>query len=152
MADWGLRFKELAQHISGWSKDKSTKVGAVIVDDDRNPLAIGYNGFPRKCRDDVEERYERPLKYKWTEHAERNAVYNAARHGVSLEGCSMYIATLSDGFSLPCADCARAIIQSGIQTVFLQSLELPERWKESGQVALDMLKESGVNIIDVGQK
>jgi dCMP deaminase len=139
MADWGLRFKELALHVASWSKDKSTKVGAIIVDDDRNPLAIGYNGFPRKCRDDVEERYERPLKYKWTEHAERNAIYTAARNGVRIEGATMYL------FWFPCVDCARGIIQSGIREIYCDEPNFQdERWGEDFKISDQMFKEAGI--------
>ncbi len=139
MADWGLRFKELAQHVAGWSKDKSTKVGAIIVDDDRNPLSIGYNGFPRKCRDDIPERYERPLKYKWTEHAERNAIYTAARNGVRTEGSTLYM------FWFPCVDCARAIIQCGIATVYCDRPNFEdERWGEDFKISDQMFKEAGI--------
>ena len=106
--DWDERFMQLALHIAGWSKDRSTKVGAVIVGDDHILRAIGYNGFPRGVDDEAEDRHERPLKYRWTEHAERNAIYNAARIGVSLDDCTMYVAWF------PCMDCARAIVQAGI--------------------------------------
>lgn len=101
----------MAEYVSTKSKDKSTKVGAVIVGPNNEVLSVGWNGFPRGVNDDVEERHERPAKYEWTEHGERNAIYNAARHGIRLDGTTLY--TTHD----PCADCARAIVQSGIRHV-----------------------------------
>ena len=61
--DWKERFIELAKHVAGWSKDKSTGVGAIIVDDDKRVVSMGYNGFPAGCDDEVESRHERPAKY-----------------------------------------------------------------------------------------
>jgi dCMP deaminase len=114
MNHWDKKFMELAIHVSSWSKDRSTKVGAVIVDEhSKSVLAMGYNGFPRGCDDDQDCRHERPAKYLWTEHAERNAIYNAARNGVRLDGATIYIPLCS------CVDCTRAIIQSGIKRVVI---------------------------------
>ena len=108
MLNWHTRYMNLAAHISFWSKDPETQVGAVIVSSDNRIVSVGYNGFPRKVWDnitDVPERYGLPEKYLWTEHAERNAIYNAR---TNLEGCTIY-STL-----YPCMDCARGIVQSGI--------------------------------------
>lgn len=139
---WDNRFLELASHISLWSKDDSTKVGAVIVDDVRNVRSTGYNGFVRNISDDVPERSVRPQKYFWAEHAERNAIYAAARHGLSVDGCTLYC-TRS-----PCADCARAIIQSGIKrVVYPHGADAPTPGlNETFVVALEMLKEAGVKV------
>src|SRR5438093_7701851 len=104
-AKWDARFMRLAQHIGEWSKDPSRGVGCVIVGPDNDVLVTGYNGFPRGVNDEVEARYERPLKYLWTEHAERNAIYNAARRGIPLANARMYLPWY------PCVDCARAIVQ-----------------------------------------
>lgn len=98
------------------SKDPSTKVGAVIVGNDDEVISLGYNGFPRKVHDLDKARYQRPIKYSWIEHAERNAIYNAARIGVSCRGARMYIPFH------PCSDCARAIIQSGIKELILHKI------------------------------
>ena len=106
--DWNKRFVELSIYISNWSKDRSNGVGAIIADSDNRILSIGYNGFPSGCDDDDEEKHLRPAKYLYTEHAERNAIYSAARNGVKLDGCIIYLSWF------PCADCARAIIQCGI--------------------------------------
>lgn len=111
MTDWNVRFVDLARLVGSWSKDRSRKVGAVIAGFNREILSVGYNGFPRGVNDDVEERHQRPAKYLWTEHAERNAIYNAARRGVELEGATIYLPWY------PCMDCARAIVQVGISDV-----------------------------------
>ena len=73
------RFMNLA-YVAEWSKDRSTKVGCVVIGPDREVRSMGYNGFPRGINDEIERRHARPDKY--TEHAERNAIYNAARVGV----------------------------------------------------------------------
>lgn len=140
-------YMKLAVYISSNSRDRSTKVGAVIVKED-SVISSGYNEFPRRIDDDRPERYERPQKYLFTEHAERNAIYNAARMGISLDGSSIYIST---GFS--CANCARAIIQSGIWRVYINGEDFllngekwVSRWKEEMDAGIAMMTESGVSI------
>ena len=124
------------------SKDPSTKVGAVIVGKNNEVVSTGFNGFPRGFKDkDVPERYERPLKYDLTEHAERNAIYNAARIGSRLDECKIYVNSLP-----PCTDCARGIIQSGIKEVVIVDKDIPERWRNNCAEAINMLEECGVNI------
>jgi len=138
MNSWDKKFKGLAEHVAQWSKDRSVKVGAVIADTRNTVVSIGYNGFPRGVDDDVEERHERPAKYKWTEHAERNAIYNA---GQSLVGCSMYLTWF------PCADCARAIAQSGINTLVCNEPDLNDpTWGEDFKIVLEMFCETGVTV------
>jgi dCMP deaminase len=106
---WYRRFAKLAKEVGSWSKDDSTKVGAVVIGPvNREIRTVGYNGFPRKFDDSIVEYKERPLKYFYTEHAERNAIYNATRIGVSLDDCWMF------STHFPCPDCTRGIIQSGI--------------------------------------
>ena len=102
---WDARFIRLSREIASWSKDRSTQVGAVIVAEDKTPSSYGYNGFPREVDDDAADRHERPDKYDWTEHAERNAIYNATRTGQTLMKNTIYVT------HIPCPDCARAIIQ-----------------------------------------
>ncbi|MBN1325210.1 MAG: dCMP deaminase family protein [Alphaproteobacteria bacterium] len=141
---WNLRFLELARHISTWSKDDSTKVGCVIIGPDKEIRSTGYNGLPRGVDDSNPERIERPIKYSFFEHAERNAIYNATLCGTSLRNCSLYVTVM------PCADCARAIIQSGIKEVFFcipdQGSEKAKLagWRESIKYSLEMFDESGV--------
>lgn len=135
------RFMKLAEHIATWSKDTSTKCGAVIIDPDNRVISTGYNGFPINADDGIKSRYERPQKYLYTEHAERNAIYSAAKIGVSTNNCSMFI------MWFPCADCARAIIQSGISTLVCFKPEPNYKWDEHFKVAEELLKECGVNIV-----
>lgn len=106
--NWDKRFLELADHVASWSKDPSTKVGAVIVNADKQVLSLGYNGFPRGVFD-VQTRYDdRPTKHLYVAHAERNALDNAF---TDVRGATLY-ATLC-----PCNECAKSIIQRGIKRV-----------------------------------
>lgn len=140
-AKWDERFIAMARHASEWSKDRSTKVGAVIVGPSLNVLSTGYNGFPRGVDDAVEARHQRPVKYAWTEHAERNAIYNAARHGVKLEGATLYSTWY------PCCDCARAAVQSGIVTLVTPAPDFDhERWGEQFKIVREMLTEVGLEV------
>jgi len=137
--DWDQRFLALTDYIAGWSKDRSTGVAAVIVDSDKRFVGMGYNGFPAGFDDDVDSRHERPVKYQYTEHAERNAIYTAARNGASVEGCTMYLGWF------PCSDCARAIIQSGISKLVCcePDFETP-KWGPDFRISHEMLTECGV--------
>lgn len=138
---WDTRWLELADQVATWSKDRSTKVGCVIVGAANQILTQGYNGFPRGVNDDVDERHERPEKYLWTEHAERNAIYNAARSGIILQGATMYLPWY------PCADCARAIIQAGITTLVATVPDKSYRgWGPDFEVAEIMLEEAGIEV------
>lgn len=145
---WNKRFMELAFLVASWSKDPSTKTGAVIVGPDKEIRSTGYNGPVRGVNDDVKERLERPTKYDFFEHAERNALYNACLTGVSVKGCTMFAT------HTPCVDCARAIIQSGIQTVITNHLVIDEKtpqntWRDKISVSAQMFKEAGVEYIEL---
>jgi dCMP deaminase len=131
---------QLARKVAESSRD-TTKVGCVIVSDDMSELlATGFNDLPYGVSDAVERR-ARPAKYKWTEHAERNAIYSAARLGVSLRGAVMVLPWF------PCTDCARAIIQSGIRRLIANQPDLNDpRWGEDFGIALTMFAESGVTV------
>jgi dCMP deaminase len=109
--NWDKKFQDVTKLVASWSKDRSTKCGTVIVGRNNEILSTGYNGFPVGVNDDIESRHDRPEKYFYTEHGERNAIYHAARNGHSLENSILY----TNWF--PCSDCARAIIQSGINEV-----------------------------------
>ena len=86
---WDRRFLELAEHISTWSKDPSTKVGCVVVGEDREIRSTGFNGFPRGIEDDAERLEDREQKYPLICHAEENAIMHAARTGKSAQQASM---------------------------------------------------------------
>lgn len=141
---WEKRMFRLVQNeIKEWSKDRKSKMGAVLITPDRIPLSWGYNGFPRKVNDDVDERHERPAKYKYTEHAERNVIYNCARKGIKTEGAYIFTAFA------PCSDCARGIINSGIVKVFIPKnakIDNASKWAEDWKYAKEMLDEAEVEI------
>jgi dCMP deaminase len=136
--NWDKRFLDLAEHVSSWSKDPSTKVGAVIVNQDKQVLSLGYNGFPRGV-EDLEERYkDRPTKYLYVAHAERNALDNAF---TDTRGATLYT-TLC-----PCNECSKSIIQKGIKRVVTnQMLDKDQSVRMNFEVSLAMFKESGVDL------
>ena len=100
---WDGRFLNLATHISGWSKDPSTKVGCVVVGPDREIRSTGFNGFPRGIADTDERLSDRDLKYPLICHAEENAIMRAARSGLALKDCTAYVTWP------PCTRCARSL-------------------------------------------
>lgn len=108
---WDRRFLRIAYEIAHWSKDRSVGCGAVLVRD-RRVLSTGYNGFPSSLDDDDDQLHTRPTKYYATEHAERNAIFNAARYGIAVEGSTMFIFGL-----FPCSRCARAMEITGVTRV-----------------------------------
>jgi dCMP deaminase len=142
--NWTEYFLNIAEQVKLKSKDKSTQIGAVIVGEDNEVLSTGYNSFPRGLDDSKEERQERPEKYFWFEHAERNAIYNAARIGVSLKNSTIYLTS-----GLPCMDCARGIVNSGIKVVWCKTectTKNKEKWVESQTKSLQLLNECGVQV------
>lgn len=136
---WDKTWMDIAKVMSERSKDSSSQVGAVIVAHDKIIISTAYNGLPRGVDDQKHGSYGRPEKYFWFEHAERNAIFNAARHGHKTMGCVIYVSGLP-----PCADCARAIIQAGIIEVVVDDVELPERWASSMAAANKMLQNAGI--------
>ena len=143
---WDERLMGLALQVAGWSKDFSRKVGCVIVGPNNEVRSTGYNGFPRRVDDAPPERHERPAKYLWTEHAERNAIYNAAFAGIGLVGCRIYVPWY------PCIDCARAIVQVGIvELVALEPDWEEAQWGEGFKVARQMFAEAGVEVRFLGR-
>lgn len=144
--NWHRRWLERAWQVAAWSKDQSTKVGAVIVRDNIE-IASGYNGFPRGVNDDLVSRHLRPAKYLWTEHAERNALYNALRKGVSVEGATLYL----NYAPFPCADCTRGLIQAGIVRIITGMDMFPgvskDKWDGHFEVAQAMLDEASIPVI-----
>lgn len=145
--DWDNYFLSIAQAVALKSKDPSTQVGAIVVGPDKEIRSTGYNGFPRRVLD-LPERQVSPRKYFYVAHAEANCVFQAARVGVSLMGCTLYLSTSP----IPCAECTKAIIQAGIIRVVGPAKEFPGKstiWQESIQRATEMLEEAGVQIIKV---
>lgn len=148
MSNWDKRWIGLIDHYAEWSKDLNTKVGCVIVSQDNDQLSQGYNDFPRGFFDDEDNklgRRSRPEKYLWTEHAERNAIYNAARNGVSLKGAKIYVV------GVPCTACARGIRQSGITDVYIPygrifSPNNKKKWTEDAEYSKQLLSEVNITI------
>ncbi len=138
---WDSRFLELAKHISEWSKDPSTKVGCVVVGEDREIRSTGFNGFPRGIEDDSNRLEDREQKYPLICHAEENAIMHAARIGISLKGNTAYISWP------PCSRCARSLIQAGVnEVVFPAGVDVPERWRPDFDIAIAMMNEAGIAV------
>lgn len=138
---WDRRFLALAQHISMWSKDPSTKCGAVIVRPDRTIASLGYNGFPRGIDDSPSTYAERELKYSRVVHAEMNAILNCTERP---QGMTLY--TFSNGWGPCCDRCAVHIIQAGIARIVFDVALTPMRALESLHNAIEMLKEAQVSV------
>ena len=139
--NWDEYFINIAEQVKLKSKDKRTQIGVVVVGKDNEIVSTGYNSFARGINDNLDERQERPEKYFWFEHAERNAIYNAARIGVSTLGTTMYMTC-----GMSCSDCARAIINSGISKIVLRKGKgaKGDKWNESSIRSMKMFEESGV--------
>lgn len=140
---WDNYFMNMAYFAASLSKDISTHIGAIVVDDEHLVVATGYNSFPSGINDSLMERQERPEKYFWFEHAERNAIYASARNGISLDGCTMYT------MGIPCMDCARAVVQSGIKNVIVDlrwDSDERKKWREHSERSVVLFDEAGVNL------
>jgi dCMP deaminase len=141
---WVEYFRNLAHNVKLKSKDINTQIGAVIVGKDKEIVSTGYNSFPRGIDDTKKQRQEKPEKYFFFEHAERNAIYNAARIGVSTKGTTMYLSC-----GVPCADCARGIINAGIVRIFCEkggSASRGPKWEESAERSWEMFDEASVKV------
>ena len=140
---WDHRFMRLAREISTWSKDPSTRIGAVVVNEERRILATGYNGFPRGIADTNERLNDREQKYPRIIHAEMNALMNALYSGVSVKGATIYV------YGLPvCSECTKSVIQAGISRVVITYPELaPEKWQTQwNELSWPMYNEANVSV------
>lgn len=138
---WDLRFLSLAKHISSWSKDPSTKVGAVIADEKHRVISLGYNGFPRGVPDNPDDYLNRDEKLKRVLHAEQNAL--AFSHKGDLEGCTIYTYPL-----FPCHRCALEVIQRGItRVVSVEYCPHDTRWGESCDLSKKLFKEASIEVV-----
>ena len=141
---WHDYFMTMVHLVATRSKDESTHVGAVIVGHDHEVISTGYNSFPRGINDNYPKRQERPEKYFWFEHAERNAIYNASRVGVSTLETTMYTS------GLPCMDCARAVIQAGISNVVVDAAwmsDANDKWDEHHKRTMILFKEARIEVL-----
>lgn len=137
MNAWDARFLEMAALVGSWSKDPSTRVGAVIVRPDKTVASVGFNGFPRGVADDG-RLLDRPTKYAMILHAEVNAILSARE---PVAGFDLYVTPLH-----PCSNCASVIIQSGIRRVFTTTSG-SERWRTSFDIASQMFSEAMVEVV-----
>lgn len=139
LTKWDKRFLDLAAHVASWSKDPSTRVGAVIVDANKRVVSLGFNGFPAGVND---EELPRERKLLRTIHAEINAIAFA---NVSVRGCTIYVT------HAPCANCTANLIQNGIaKVVFPRPInDFKERWADHYSEAMLMLMEAGVEVVEV---
>lgn len=140
---WIVRYMKLAQEISSWSLDPSTKVGAVIVGKNGQIISQGYNGFPRGVKDTPERLNNREEKYKYVVHAEMNCIYNACHNGTPLIGTTLYV------YGLPvCSECAKGVVQVGISKVIMQHpAGIPKHWEEKVQISKTIFNEAGIGFL-----
>ena len=134
---WDRRFLALAEHVAQWSKDPSTKTGAVIIDSNNRVVSIGYNGFPRGVDDSLERLENRETKYKIIVHCERNALLFARG---PVEGCRLYTWPF-----MCCTPCAAMVIQAGIIEVIAPISDNP-RWIEDFNLSRILFSEAGVRV------
>lgn len=134
---WSDYLFGFAEHAASKSKD-STKVGAALVGPDREIRLTAFNGPPHGVRDS-QERFERPTMYLFASHAEANLVAFAAREGIRTKDCTVYVT------HMPCAACARTLIQAGVRKVIYGAgqTSMPE---EEFSAAATMFEEAGVMV------
>lgn len=129
------------------SPDPSTQIGACIVSNDYIlAKTMSHNGPTEGWSMAEHEWTDKSLKYQLVEHAERRAIYKACRNGLTLQGRTMYSTWAA------CADCARAIVESGITRLvrhYPPVDDATERWLQSVQIGDSIMKANGVEIIDV---
>lgn len=143
---WDHRFLDMASLVASWSRDPSTRCGAVIVRPDKTVASVGFNGFPKGCDDDPALYEDRETKYSRVVHAEQNALLHA---GESVKGYTMY--TWPPGFGPSCDRCSAHIIQAGITRVvhYLDESDFASRWKEPSERGLKMYAEAGIEIVGI---
>lgn len=140
MSKWDQRYLKLAYEVAQWSKDPSSKIGAITVGAKGQVLSQGFNGFPRGLKDDFTRLNDRELKYKFVVHAEMNTIYNATYNGVSLDGATLYV------YGLPiCSECAKGVIQVGIKRVVMPKQNIDPRWLDSWLTSMSFFDEAGVD-------
>ncbi len=138
LTNWDKRFLDLAELISSWSKDPSTKVGAVIVDDQNIIVSVGFNGFPKGIEDN-DRLNHRDSKYQIIVHAENNALMFAKR---PLDGCTIYTYPF-----MPCPRCAGMIIQSGIKRVVSYKNTTDRmRWELDFSISRELFNEANIQL------
>lgn len=136
---WDQHFMALAKQIARMSKDPSTKVGCVVVGSDREILASGFNGFPRRCSDHASIYADRARKHLRVVHAEANCVAAASRTGTCLKGASAFVTQPC------CSQCAALLINAGVVRIVVPvGSALRDDWRASVTEGLTMMREAGV--------
>jgi dCMP deaminase len=144
LSHWDIRFIRIAHEVQSWSKDPSTKCGCVLVRD-RRIISTGYNGLPEHVSDSFERYRDREFKLAAIIHAEKNAIFNAAKNGALTEGATAYVTWP------PCSQCAAALVQAGITKVVCPNPKTgPDRWVTNFLLASDLLYEAGVQVLYFG--
>lgn len=138
---WHKRYMDMAKLVASWSKDPSSQVGAVIVNDKKIVVGMGYNGFARGVGDHDFMYKDRSIKYEVVIHAEINAILNATG---SVENCIIYTT------HPPCSRCTAVLIQSGLRGCMydLQSDEFMERFAESLKLSNLQARDAGFSIME----
>ena len=136
-----IKYLQLAEFQAQlFSKDESTKVAALVLDNNQNIRSTGFNGLPRGF-EETTERWSKPTKYDYVVHAEANAICSAARNGATLAGCTLF-STL-----FPCNECAKLIIQAGIAKIVTRKPEENSSWLSSFEKSREMFDECLVEIV-----
>lgn len=141
---WDIRFMRITKEVRTWSKDPSTKIGAIIVRDKRI-LCTGYNGLPQGLEDSEERLNNRELKYQCVVHAEMNVLYNALSNNIDINGGTLYV------YGLPvCSECSKGIIQARISKIFqcVPEANNTPKWKESNVISKTFFDEVNIPVID----
>lgn len=140
MNKWDVRFLDMAKLVSSWSKDISTKCGAVVVRPDKTIASIGFNGFPKRMTDKEEFLVNRKEKLSRIVHAEMNSILHLKERP---ERYFLYTYPLP-----PCDRCIVHMIQAGITYFIAPKLpeHLEDRWGESVEKTKLYLKECGLSL------
>ena len=138
--NWDKRFLSLAEHVSAWSKDPSTKAGAVITKG-KFVVSLGYNGFPAGVEDSEERLNNREVKYKLTLHAEENAILTAKE---DIGDGTVYTYPIQ-----PCSKCTAKLIQKGVKRIVAPAPtgDILERWGEDFELSRQMCQEAGIELV-----
>jgi dCMP deaminase len=142
---WHHRFMEMADVVAKFSKDPSSQVGAVAVNEKRQMYQEGFNGFPKKIADTPERLNDRETKYKYILHAEQNLLSNACSNKVSLENSTVYISGIP-----PCERCALILIQADVSTIVVKRVDIArarESWMKSWKFSFELFKEAKVEVV-----
>ena len=135
---WDYRFMDMARLVASWSKDPSSKVGAVITRG-KFVVSVGFNGFPQGVVDSDERLTNRELKYPMILQAEINAILSARQ---DVRGCTIYVTPY-----MPCPQCAAVIVQSGISRIVYTPSD-NEKWGKP-VLSTSQFAEAGVDLVEL---